>query len=151
MSLDTQRQIRDILDRLERLEKPDAGGVVVAYTPTYVGGTTAGATTYSVQQGAYIRLGKAILWTCTVTWTNATGTGTARISLPFTASSTANQNFAPGLLVSGVTFAAGTPQAFIAPATAYFTMLSPATNVGSTNVNVEVAGTIVASGVFFVD
>src|SRR5262245_48178750 len=57
--------------------------VVSTWTVTYVGGTTAGVTTYSLQDGKYIRIGSLVIFTGAVVWTAATGTGDARISLPF--------------------------------------------------------------------
>jgi hypothetical protein len=115
------------------------------YTPTYVGGTTAGATTYSVQQGQWWRFGPLVFVTGTVAWTAATGTGNARISLPFTCANVANQNFGGSLFISGVTFANGTPQILISPNTAYFIMTSPLTNAANTTVAVEAAGTVAFS------
>jgi hypothetical protein len=118
------------------------------YTPTYLGGTTPGATTYSAQQGAWWRYGPIVLVTGTVTWSAATGTGTARISLPFTAASTANQNLGGACVVSGVTFANSAPELFIVPATAYFTLVSPLTNAAAAAVAIEAAGTIVFSAFY---
>lgn len=146
--VELQRQIRDILDRLERLEKPDVGIISTTYTPTYVGGTTPGVTTYSLQQGVYIRCGKLVVATGAVVWTNATGTGTARISLPVAGASGVNQSGSIRLV--DVTFASGTPQVEFA-GTDYFTMRSPATNAGGTAVAIEVAGNIIFSIVYLID
>lgn len=154
---DMQQQ-RDLARRLEQtqvVERPGASGQTTfytssTYTPTYTGGTTAGVTTYSVQQGAYTRIGNVIIVTGTVAWTAATGTGDARISLPFTSANVANQNFAGMLRLSGVTFAAGTPEVLILPNTQYFIMQSPATNAGPTTVAIEAAGTVVFTTTYFV-
>ncbi len=152
---------RNIARRLEQtqvIERP--GGVsghdafyepITTYTPTYVGGTTAGVTTYTLQQGSYVRIGSVVFFTCTVVWSAATGTGNARISLPFNASSTANQNYSLSLRNDGVTFANGTPQGQIGANTQFFIMISPITNAGGTTVAVEAAGTVIASGFYFID
>lgn len=112
-----------------------------AYTPTYVGGTTAGVTTYGTQSGSYVRTGRKIYITGQVQWTAATGTGEARISLPFTP---AGVNFTGSLWASNVTFANGSLAVLIL-STAYFVMDSPLTNAGPTRVNIEAAGNVVFS------
>ncbi len=122
----------------------DAG----TYVPTYVGGTTAGVTTYTTQQGAWWRIGPLVFVSGTLTWSAATGTGNARISLPFTCVNTANQNFGGSLFISSVTFANSTPQILIGPGLAYFIMTSPLTNAGNTTVAVEAAGTVAFSAFY---
>ena len=57
------------------------------YTPTLVGGTTAGTTTYTTQVGFYTRIGNRVTFDLTIIYTAATGTGEARLSLPSTANS----------------------------------------------------------------
>jgi hypothetical protein len=55
------------------------------FTPTYYGGTTAGTTTYTSQEGWYRRIGDVCFIYLRMVWTNATGTGSSRIGgLPFT-------------------------------------------------------------------
>lgn len=120
------------------------------YTPTYLGGTTPGATTYTTQQGAWVRLGPVVIATGIVAWTAATGTGTARIGLPFTSANVANQNFGGSIHITGVTFAAGTPLVVLAPNIDSFFLQSPATNVGSTNVAIEAAGQIIFTVTYFI-
>lgn len=112
------------------------------YTPTYLGGTTPGATTYTVQQGAWTRIGNMVFVTGTVQWSAATGTGNAQISLPFTAVNVANQNHSGALWIATVTFANGTPQILISPNTAYFIMTSPLTNAANTTVVIEASGVV---------
>lgn len=119
-----------------------------SYTPTYTGGTTAGVTTYSLQQGQYFQIGKVVFVTGAVAWTNATGTGNARISLPFAGASGINQT--GSLRLVNVTFANSTPQIEFA-STAYFEMRSPLTNAGGTVVQMEVAGNIIFTIVYMVD
>lgn len=120
------------------------------YSPTYLGGTTAGATTYTLQQGAWTRIGNVVIVTGTVIWTAATGTGNAQVSLPLTSVNVANQNYSGGLRTINVTFANSTPQIQIVPNTNFFIMLSPLTNAASTNVAMEAAGNIIFTVMYFV-
>lgn len=113
------------------------------YVPTYIGGTTAGTTIYSIQQGSWVRLGNLIIARGTVQWTAATGTGDARISLPFTAANVANQNSGGSVWITTVTFANSTPLLLVSPNTAYFILSSPLTNAANTQVAIEAAGIIV--------
>lgn len=154
----TQRELEGLLRRLRALEtrlgqvevRESPGYATGVYTPTYLGGSTPGTTTYSVQQGSYTRIGNVVFFTATVVWTNATGTGDARISLPFTAANVTNQNFSGSVRLVNVTFASGSPQMQITSNTAYFIMVSPATNAAGTTVAIEAAGNIIASGFYFV-
>jgi hypothetical protein len=141
-------RMRALEARLERIEKPDQGGVPVSYTPTYEGDSTPGVTTYSLQEGTYIRIGNIVVVSGVVVWTGATGTGDARISLPIEGASGLNQS--GSLRLVGVTFAAGTPQIEFS-GTPYFKMRSPATNAGGTLVQVEAAGNIIFTVVYVVD
>ena len=148
--LTIQRQVQLLTDTLERLRKSDIGTVAGTYTPTYQGGTTAGVTTYTTQQGAWTRVGNTVIVTGTVVWATATGTGDAQIVLPFTAANVANQNFAISIRTTAVTFASGTPQGQIAANTNYFTMQSPLTNAASTAVAVEAAGNVIFTAIYFI-
>jgi hypothetical protein len=145
------RKIIDILRRLDALESRSAINYVTStYTPTYLGGSTAGTTTYSQQSGFYTRIGRLIFVNGRVVWTNATGTGIAIISLPFTASATGNNSFVVGVRSSGLTFANNNVVGRITN-TAYFRMESLLTNAAPSDVNVEVAGDVIFSGYFQVD
>lgn len=62
------------------------------FTGTLYGNTTAGVTTYTAQDGSYQRVGGRCRGSLRLTWSNATGTGEARIGgLPYTSAS-GNQN-----------------------------------------------------------
>lgn len=117
------------------------------YTPTYLGGTTAGVTTYTFQDGAWTRKGREVTVRGQVAWSAATGTGNAQISLPFAAS---GGNFTGDLYVNGVTFAAGTPQMLLGSGNSFFTMGSPATNAGPTTVAIEAAGNVIWTVTYFI-
>lgn len=114
---------------------------VGTWTPTYVGGTTAGTTTYSVQAGQWARFGPVVIAGAIVLWTAATGTGEARVSLPFT--SGVNNGFAYGSgFTDSVTIGTFTPYVFLNPNNQYVRLFTPANNAASALVNVEAAGDI---------
>ena len=82
------------------------------FVPTMVGGTVAGATTYTVQQGYYTRIGNQVTVWGYVAGTAATGTGDALFgALPFTIKNQTNYAIIGSVLMSnaaGWTFPAGT-------------------------------------------
>lgn len=137
-TLDIQRQLFEIVTRLERLEKPDVGGVTVSYTPAYSGATTAGVTTHTTQTGNYIRLGNLLLVWGQVVWTAATGTGNAQISLPLAPSVASTLG---NVRSQAVTFAAGAPEVLIVGTS--IQLRSPTTNAATTPVAVEAAGDLI--------
>lgn len=148
MSAET-RKIEDILRRLDHLEalsqvRYETG----TYTPTYLGATTPGVTTYTTQDGFWCQLGNVVFFNGRVIWTAATGTGSAIISLPFASQNTTGMRYAVNVFVTNVTFANGGVQATIGPGAAIFTMASPATNAASTTLVVEAAGDVIFSGWF---
>lgn len=56
-----------------------------SFTPTLVGGSTAGTTSYSTQAGSYVKVGGLVFVQGNIVITSATGTGSATIGgLPFT-------------------------------------------------------------------
>jgi hypothetical protein len=124
----------------------DTWRTAATYTPIYYGGTTAGITGHTFQSGAYRRLGDVAIVTGQVNWSSATGTGEARVSLPF---APATYNFTGSLWLSGVTFANSAPQMFLG-AGAYFVMDSPLTNAAPTRVAVEAAGSLVWTVTYFI-
>lgn len=111
------------------------------WVPTYVGGTTAGVTTYSTQSGQYTRIGDMCFARGVLVWTNATGTGQVRISLPF---ASAAASFTGGAIyIDAVTFTTTTPLLLNATGNSYAILASPASNAGSAVLAIETAGTIV--------
>ena len=150
--LDIWRELRLIKDQLERLRKAETPIYATGtYTPTYTGATTAGATTYATQAGSYTRIGNVVVFTLYVSWTAATGTGTAVISLPLTAANVTNQFFAPPLWYAGITYGAGTGViSVIRPNTARAELWTPANNAASTAIPVEAVGEMVMTGLYFI-
>ena len=160
---DPQRDILKMLRENEARQEQTAikevpGGIpgftsfyaIGTYTPTYLGNTTPGVTTYTTQQGAWTRIGNVVIVTGTVIWTAATGTGLAVVGLPFAAPNVANQNFSGSLRTDSVTFPNGPPQIVLLPTASGFLMLSPLTNAASGAVVVEAAGNIVFTIIYFV-
>lgn len=144
----TARYIRDIQNRLDLLESTaHLNYAKGTYTPTYLGGTTVGVTTYTFQAGGWRRVGNQLTVVGQINWSAATGTGDARISLPIAPS---GFNFAGSLWISAVTFANGTPQLQANAGNTYFIMNSPLTNAGSPTIQIEAAGTVIWTATYFV-
>ncbi len=97
----TQRQIQDLQDGHERLRKADVAGVTTTYTPTYLGLSTPGVTTYTTQIGSYMQIGRLVIVSAFLNWSAATGTGVAAISLPFAPSYASSIRYAGGASKSG--------------------------------------------------
>ncbi len=78
-----------------------SGGIGIAnyadngtWTPTLTGGSAAGTTTYTIQNGYYTRIGNMVFATARITYTAATGTGNLILGgLPFTIKN--QTNYAP--------------------------------------------------------
>lgn len=106
------------------------------YTPTLVGGTVAGTTTYSSQNGYYTRIGNLVFVSGTIGITAATGTGNLTFgALPFTVNSqTAGYP-------NGSVFWNGSASW---PWPAGTTSLSLIGVLGGTTANIWVAGTVTA-------
>lgn len=61
------------------------------WTPTVLGSTVDGTTTYSVQNGVYVKVGNMVYCQALLIWTAVTGTGNLRFGgLPFTSVNLAN-------------------------------------------------------------
>lgn len=138
----------DFITSLRSWFLPYTAANIGAWTPTYTGGTSAGSTTYTAQAGYWTRLGNVIHAQGRVAWSAASGTGAARISLPFTSG---NYDYGAGAIVTdGVTFASGAPQIQVPPNVAYFELIAPTSNASSSAIAVEAAGTVVFTVVYFV-
>jgi hypothetical protein len=96
----------------------DAGSNVMAnyatgsFTPTAVGGGTAGVTTYGSRQGSYTRIGNRVFFECTIQITAATGTGQLTFGgFPFTINNTANYTPVFNLILNGPALSASNTMA----------------------------------------
>jgi len=76
----SQTEIKEVPGGIPGFTSFYASGV---YTPTYLGLTTPGVTTYTTQLGSWTRNGRMVTVTVFLNWSAATGTGIAIISLPF--------------------------------------------------------------------
>lgn len=150
-ALDIERKLRALEREVARLRSLEYLPLTDTYTPTYVGGSTAGVTTYTSQVGVYARVGGLVIASITVGWSAATGTGDARISLPFTASTTFNQNYPVSLRLNAVTWTGSVFQGLILPATDYFIIQGVSSNAAPTTSAVEAAGAIIAVAAYLVD
>jgi hypothetical protein len=75
------------------------------FVPTISGSTTAGVGTYSVQVGAYTKIGNLVTFSLNINITNHTGTGDLLITdLPFTSTAVANTRFPITLHATSLTF-----------------------------------------------
>lgn len=118
------------------------------YTPTYGGLSTNGSTTYSTQQGNYVKIFNVVFAQFEITWTAASGTGSAYISLPFTAA--AAMEFAMPIYPSNITYAGGPPYALVNTGLNYLVMGTPTSNAATATLAVEAAGTVYGTAIYFV-
>ena len=148
----------NLIERIVKLEKAVAKLLArtfisyakSTYTPTYLGLTTPGVTTYTTQAGFYTQIGRVVFFCGRVVWTAMTGTGTASVSIPLTSDATTNMRYFIGVYPTNVTFANGSIAGTIAPNSAFFQMNSPATNAAGTPIAMEAAGDLIFAGFFFV-
>jgi len=79
------------------------------FTSTAIGGTSAGTTTYTVQNGYYTKIGRQVTVTSVVAWSAMTGTGNLLIqSLPFTIANL-TQHYPVGVVeTDGLNWSGGT-------------------------------------------
>ena len=146
---DIYKRLEDIATRLERLERADSGAAVLAFTPTY-NGATPGTTTYTTQTGLYVKIGQLIIATGRVTWTATTGTGVAVLGgLPYTSQNVSNLRYPAIMWVSAVTFGGSFVEALLAENATAFTMYTTTSNVAASQLNVEAAGDIAFTLVYF--
>jgi hypothetical protein len=113
-----------------------------SFTPVIVGITTAGTGTYTVQSGAYIKVGLLKYVVGTVTWTAHTGTGNMRITgLP----SVVNTDGLGIMTYTNLTVS-GTPYLFLTDGQSYMNVFTRPTAGGTpTAVAMDTAATITFS------
>lgn len=150
--------MEELLRRVTRLEERLAQLVPAeveasesaAYTPTYTGGTTAGTTTYARQLGAYVRVGRKVTAWVDLSWTNATGTGNGRVSLPFAAASDL-LIYSGSLRLTGTSWTGADPEIVMGGGNSYFELQGVSSNAAPTVAPVEAAAAIAATVVYLTD
>ncbi len=119
------------------------------FNPTIIGTTTAGTGTYSIQVGIYTKVGNWVLVYIYLAWSAHTGTGNMRIEgLPFTSSATTNVNPALAYYNSSIALTASNVMQIVVATNS--TQISiqqyPVGGGGATNVAMDTAGQIIATG-----
>lgn len=123
------------------------------WNPTIVGATTAGAGTYTVQNGSYSKIGNMVFIRAYISWTAHTGTGNMRIGgLPFTPSTIANvfQPFAVWFSDLTLSAVGNKVQIYASPVQADLNIEEVAGGA-SAALAIDTAGSIMISGFYFVD
>lgn len=123
------------------------------FTPTISGSSSAGAGTYSVQQGRYTKVGNMVYVTAVMTWSAHTGTGNMRLSgLPFTVLSVASLEPPLSILASQVALTANNVlgATFRQGATYAEVLQYPTGGGGLADVPIDTAATIRYAGSFLV-
>lgn len=119
------------------------------FTPTIVGGTTAGVGTYTSQVGSYTRFGDLVEFSLVVSITAHTGTGALRVSgLPFSAKTATNgyQGLTIGFF-NNLVFS-GTPTAYINSGQSFISFIQNTTNAPITNISIDTSCEICISGTY---
>lgn len=122
-----------------------------SFTPTIVGGTSAGVGTYSVQQGRYTKIGKLVFLDIALQITAHTGSGVLRIGgLPFTSENTTGLTQPLSLENNSLTLTSGhVAYAEVPPNTNYIGIVSSATGTTSlASVNMDTACVLRVSGCY---
>jgi len=124
------------------------------FTPTIVGGTTAGVGTYVVQSGNYTKVGNLVTFRLYVATSAHTGTGAMLVyGLPFTSNGTANQLYSVSITnIGGLTLTAlNVAQAYINQGVTYISISQYATGGGASSaVAICPAPYIVVTGSYMV-
>lgn len=145
-----QRRLARRVGQVEVVERPAVSGFDTlvetgTFTPTYLGATTPGSTTYVTQAGSYTRIGNIVIAFVDLQWSAATGTGNVKIGgLPYAASATV----AFAVETSNVTFAAGAPKGLIVSGDDYGRLVTETSNAGATELTIEAAGLLRATIIY---
>lgn len=122
-----------------------SGYVSGTWTPTYIGGTAAGATTYTAQVGEWVRVGSVVHIWGQVSWSAATGTGDGRITLPFTARNTANAQYPAAIRINGLAYGGNFINGVVIAGVDYMILQSIAATTGAAStIAVDTGGATVA-------
>jgi hypothetical protein len=121
---------------------------VGAWTPSIIGTTSAGAGTYSLQTGFYIKMGRLVFCSAVLNWSAHTGTGNMKIDgLPFV-TVVANSHLAPVTLwYDGLTFP-GAVVGHIDLGATTVTLQTAATGASNTALAIDTAAALRMTAVF---
>lgn len=118
-----------------------------AWTPVLIGLSSAGAGTYTLQKGSFVKKGKVVTYTCALTWTAHTGTGSMRITgLPYTSSTNSGMVYPSGNVVSDLTFPGAGVAASIPANTDYLNLQGVASGSAAAGLAMDTAATVWISG-----
>jgi hypothetical protein len=133
-------QIRDNMSYLR--------GTSGTFTPTYYGSTTAGTTTYTFQRGTYRTEGDILFFSARISWTGATGTGSAVVGgLPIVSRATNDSSFV--VLALNHTFTGSGMVGYMYGSVSVFQFISPISG-GTANVAIDTAGELLITGQYFI-
>lgn len=119
------------------------------FTPTVVGTGTAGAGTYTTQQGRYTKIGRQVFFEISLAWTAHTGTTNMNISgLPFTAAATHNTIVSSGY--SAITFTGTNVSARVLASSTTVQPIQFSSGVTYTAIAIDTAGQIDVAGCYVV-
>ena len=121
-----------------------------SFTPTIAGSSTSGTGTYSIQQGTYTKVGRAVSFRIYIGWTAHTGTGNMRVaSLPFTVSGHAAVTFSyvDSVALTASNYLGG----YAENANTYITLIQLLVGGGGpSNVALDTAAEFMVAGTYFV-
>mgnify|MGYP003335596101 CR=1 FL=1 len=105
------------------------------WTPTLLGGSSAGTTTYTIQAGSYTKVGRSVTCIFDLSVSAMTGTGELRIGgLPFSAASGTKFQTCGAVMTNGLNWSGGTsPVLYIDAATNYLNFYISADDANWTN------------------
>ena len=124
---------------------------LLTWTPTISGQSSAGAGTYTAQNGFYHRVGNIIFVTGSVSWSAHTGTGNILVTnLPFTCRNVANYDPECSVRTDSIAWPAGTTYLFgeFQPGQSFCELWGIRTNNTSQQVQISASGTVHFTGFF---
>ena len=119
------------------------------FTPTVIGGSTAGTATYVNRSGRYTKIGNRVYYQIWIEYNSHTGTGAMRIDgLPFTSNSTLYSWNAATVYLDDIALTAShVAQAYVERNATYVALQSYPTGGGAAvNVSIDPAGNVLLSG-----
>jgi len=119
------------------------------FSPTIVGGTTAGTASYSSQVGKYTKIGNVVYFDISLYWSSGTGTGAIKIAgLPFQNTAGGNMGFGSDNLALTANYFASFAQVLGTQTNIEFYQ-TPLGGGGLANINYDAAANIWVTGFYF--